>query len=204
MANRQISQLTAGTVGTTDVVVFQDAAGASEAKKATVQNILDLVPGGVQSVSQGTGITVDNTDPLNPIVSSTAIGTVLTEKISLTSADILALDGTPYTLIPAQGVGTFINVLKVYFQYNFVTTAYPDGGSIFTVFSSYFGLTVSNAIANVLNSSTTVFARPVIAAGVYITDSGYSNTPLLLCTTQQQTVGDGTLDVYITYDVITL
>lgn len=43
MADKQIAGLTAGAIGLTNVIPFQDAAAASEAKKTTVQDIIDLV-----------------------------------------------------------------------------------------------------------------------------------------------------------------
>ena len=151
-------------------------------------------------------LSVNGTSPdsAGNVTISSGGGSVSTVKVSLTSADILALAATPFTLIAAQGAGTFINVLKVYFKYNFVTTAYPNGGSLFTALNSYTGFTVSNALANVLSGTVTALARPVISLGAYITPIDYNNTPLLLCVTQTETTGDSTLDVFITYDVITL
>ena len=43
MANRQIYQLTNKTPLTTDVIPIQDAAGSQEAKKSTVQSIINLI-----------------------------------------------------------------------------------------------------------------------------------------------------------------
>ena len=112
MANRQIYELDAKTIATTDVIPLQDEFGAAEAKKVTVQDVLDAVPSdalkldvivfnayvisndaavalnaaGIQTVSGatdtntaaiagkldsvvgGTNVTVDNTDPINPII----------------------------------------------------------------------------------------------------------------------------------------
>ena len=43
MANSQIANLTAGSIGLTDVIPFQDAAAAASAKKATVQSVSNLI-----------------------------------------------------------------------------------------------------------------------------------------------------------------
>lgn len=173
MANRQISQLTAGTIGTTDLLVFQDAAGAAEAKKATVQDVLNLAGGsGVQTV-----------------------------KVSLTSADILALNSTPYTLVAAQGAGTMINVLKVWYLYRFVTTAYTGGGLLTVTMGP---INIAPALANLLSSSTDLIGRPGTGVTTTTSSFGYDNTPVLLNCSLAQTLGDSTLDVYVTYDVITL
>jgi hypothetical protein len=55
----------------------------------------DTATGGVQSVVAGTGVTVDDTDPANPVVSSTATGGVSsfntrTGAVSLTKGDVTA------------------------------------------------------------------------------------------------------------------
>lgn len=44
MANRQIFQLTSKTIANSDFVAVQDSLGFAEAKKVTVQNIVDQVP----------------------------------------------------------------------------------------------------------------------------------------------------------------
>lgn len=54
MANRQIYQLTSKTIASTDVIPLQDTAGAAEAKKVTVQNIIDAVPSDSSKLSVST------------------------------------------------------------------------------------------------------------------------------------------------------
>ena len=101
MANRQIFQLTAKTLVSTDVFPVQDESGSAEAKKVTLQNIVDAVPADgtklnvttfntfvsdfdtysgateteignkLDSVVGGTDIGIDNTDPNNPIINFT-------------------------------------------------------------------------------------------------------------------------------------
>ena len=44
MANRQIHELTSKTIATTDALPVQDENGNFEAKKVTVQNVIDAVP----------------------------------------------------------------------------------------------------------------------------------------------------------------
>ena len=43
MANSQIANLTAGTIGFTDVLAYQDATATADAKKSTVQSVSDLI-----------------------------------------------------------------------------------------------------------------------------------------------------------------
>jgi hypothetical protein len=73
MADKRYDQIAAGTISGTDIFLLADPATGA-LKKVTVNDLLDEVPAGgtgtVLSVSSGTGITVDNTDPANPIVSA--------------------------------------------------------------------------------------------------------------------------------------
>lgn len=58
MANRQLYQLDPRTLNPTDVFASQDNAGAAEAGKNTIQNIIDLVP--TPTLVAGPGITVND------------------------------------------------------------------------------------------------------------------------------------------------
>lgn len=132
-------------------------------------------------------------------------GTVSTIKVSLPSSAILALNATPFELIPAPGAGKTINVLKVFFKYNFNTTPYSGGGGIAVSLGSGFGsIPVSNAIGGVLNNFQTSYAKPTMYTGSVVISFGYANIGLYLTAGLPQTGGDGSLDVYITYDVVTL
>lgn len=65
-------------------------------------------PTGVQTIVAGTGITVDATDPLNPIVAAAASSglSVLSAVLDLTNAQILAgPTATPYAIVAAPGAG---------------------------------------------------------------------------------------------------
>jgi hypothetical protein len=131
-------------------------------------------------------------------------GSVTTVKVSLTSADILALNTTVFTLIPAQGAGTIVNVLKVWYSYNYNTTAYAGAGSLTVKFESVSGVPISGNIAGILSSGSNIIGMPSMSVGTYVATFGFDNTAVVLYNTTAQTLGDGTLDVYITYDVITL
>ena len=105
----------------------------------TMQDIIDSVPsGGVQSVVAGTNITVDDTDPANPIVSASGggggggiqgvhalvplssgdqINASITAQAN-TTANAFANRLTAYPFIPAQNITTsnlyiFVNTLAV-------------------------------------------------------------------------------------------
>jgi hypothetical protein len=157
----------------------------------------------VRSIVAGTNISVDNTDPLNPIVSASGGGGVNTVKVSLTSADILSLDGTnALTLIPAQGVNTLINVLKVWFQYNYVTNPY-SGSGIYVQLGT--AISIVSPTSGILSSGSSAIVRAVMNASAYnLSPNAVVNQSVSLSTVTAPTGGDSTLDVYLTYDVITL
>jgi hypothetical protein len=135
-------------------------------------------------------------------------GGVTTIKVSLTSADILALSPISlFELIPAQGVGTFINVLKVYFVYNFNSIQYTpsSGGGTLQVL-------VGNAIlgsipvvtgSGVITGTNTILQRPPIS-NTTVSVLNYDNVAVNMYSIVSYYNGDGTLDVFITYDTITL
>jgi hypothetical protein len=132
-------------------------------------------------------------------------GGVTTVKVSLTSADILATYGLTNTfeLIASPGTGKMLNILKVRYIYNFVTTAYTSLSSTFLSCKTGI-IPVANNIGNILTNSQTTLGIPTMYAGAITAPSGYENQPLTLIINNQVFAGDGTLDVYITYDTITL
>lgn len=73
MADKKISELTVATTPTGTELVEIVQGGVN--KQTTIQAIADLAPeAGIQSVVAGTNVTVDATDPLNPIVSASGGG----------------------------------------------------------------------------------------------------------------------------------
>jgi hypothetical protein len=128
-----------------------------------------------------------------------------TIKVSLTSADILALNATPFTLIAAQGAGTLTNVIRVWFKYNFNTTAYTGGGTLTVTYNSNGFIPVNTAFSNLLGQTSNSIGRPAMSFSVLtLQNSDMINVPITLICSAAQTLGDSTLDVYLTYDVITL
>jgi len=124
---------------------------------------------------------------------------VFTVSVSLTSAEILALDATPITLIPAQGAGTFIKLIGVTMKLNYVTTTYT-GGALRIYFSSGGSFIITNNTYT--NSSSVIFTPAFSTTQVFTT--GAENDDLIIDAASAVTVGDGSLDIYLTYSVISL
>jgi hypothetical protein len=120
-------------------------------------------------------------------------------KVSLTSAEILALNATPKVLIAAPGAGKFIRLYNVTMRLNFGTTSYtggsirikyPSGGSFIMTNSSHTNF--SSIIYNPALSTTQLFT------------TGAENDSLVLDASSAITNGDGTIDIYLQYTIIDL
>lgn len=130
------------------------------------------------------------------------------ETVTLTSAQILALHGTPVTLIAAPGAGQMILLQQVSMEYIFNTTPYtvPVGANLR---SSINGVNVGTDIAATglldQNANTIAYSR----AGnetTGITVATLANQPLVISNTNatEFTAGDGTLVVNVLYNIISV
>jgi len=177
----------------------------------TIQPSLGFTPENVANKS--TDITLGGATPSdvlypsqkavkNYVDAAISASSFTTVKVSLTSADILALDfSAPFTLIAAPGAGKFINVQSIYFKLNFGTTPYSN----VTIAVNLGPITgVVSGMSALLDASVDTFHT----GGVYPSSSPIAspvaNTALEITTSAPPTGGDGTLDVYITYNVISL
>lgn len=126
-------------------------------------------------------------------------------EVAVSSAEILALNSTPKTLLVAPGANSYIEIGKVIFEYTHVSTAYTvaglfiikDGGGYFQRFITDFTGEGANTI---------VFINDWNIWGATNHEQGYSilNDSLeFTCQTSDPTLGDGTLLVKIWYKVKT-
>lgn len=129
---------------------------------------------------------------------------VVTAKVTLSSAQILALHTTPIQLIAAPGAGKVIDVLGVTARTNFLTAAYGTNTEL-DITDATAGTILLKDTANVLGAtSTKVFkVEPSIAsnAALLVTANGAVNATVA---TGDPATGAGSVDIYITYKVITL
>jgi hypothetical protein len=123
-------------------------------------------------------------------------------KVTLSSAQILALNTTPVELVPAV-TGKLLVPQFLFQKYNHVSTAYTTSGlfriglgSITFGFSAFGAVITSADNAQGLNN----FSYSQSTSGLT-----YQNLPIILgATTANPTGGDGTLDLYLTYLEVTL
>jgi hypothetical protein len=135
------------------------------------------------------------------LLGATSGATTTKAQISLSSAQILALNTTPIEIIPAQGVGTIIKVIDVTVKYTHVTTSYSTADDLRIKYSGgdatnvmYSMLTLWNVGANQLRGGSPIPDVKILE------NTGIVATTNLL----DPTLGDGIAVVYVTYTVLTL
>lgn len=124
-------------------------------------------------------------------------GNIFTVKISVTNSQVLNLATAPKLLVAAQGVGTVIRLMDASVAYNHNTTAFSSTQLRFTMG----GLAIAANSALALSTSGIGFS---FVPNTNLTAAQSNNQALYLTTITNPTSGDGSLDVYVTYQVITL
>lgn len=125
-------------------------------------------------------------------------------QVALSSAQILALNATPVTLIPAMGAGTVIVVAGVTFKMVTTATAYASGGALEFRYTNASGAKVTADIAaGVVTAGAGTSYTSV--AGVTTSLTNVVNSPIIVDNaTAAFTTGTGTAVVGIRYNVFTL
>lgn len=126
-------------------------------------------------------------------------------KVSLTSAQILALNTTPIVIIPAPATtGYILDVLSVVGRMNFLTAAYATNTEL-DIIDTTAGSVLFKDTSTLLAATSTKVAKvePNIAsnAGLAVTAGGSVSVK---AATGNPATGAGTLDLYVTYQVIPL
>jgi len=121
-------------------------------------------------------------------------------KVSLTSAELLALDVTPKLLISAVA-NKLIRLRSVHQRYNHNTTAYTHTGLDRIAYG-----TIGNwlhTIPLVITSAQDTYGFQDFSINSS-TSTDYTGLSIILTATSAITLGDGTLDLYLTYDEISI
>jgi len=128
----------------------------------------------------------------------------VTTKVTLTSAQIKALNGTPIQLLAAPGSGTVYEILAVTGRINFLTAAYDTHTELDIIDATSGNVLYKDASALLASASTVIATIPPIInsnVGVIKTTNGAIQAK---AATGNPATGSGTLDLYVTYRVITL
>lgn len=128
---------------------------------------------------------------------------VITKKVHIKSADILALNSTPVELITAPGAGKVIEVLSVQGHETFVSAKYLTNTTL-QVIDKVTGNALFSDTATILAAVADVTAQLALSIGataLAITENGSVD---LTVKNGDPTAGDSDIDIYITYKINTL
>ena len=137
------------------------------------------------------------------------IAPFLSRDVHITSTQILALKDSPAVIVPAPGVGSWINCIKVFGNYNYLTTGYDlsAGPAYFYLGSVADGIVLSdNLLGDMLTiGSSQAFDVPLSTDknfGHAITHTLSENKPVLFSTpTANPLNGDGDIFLTIWYTI---
>lgn len=129
------------------------------------------------------------------------------KKVSVSSAEILALNTSPKELVAAPGTGKYIMIQKVYFVYNFGTAAYDT----------------TDSFPKIIIGTEDDISEGNVSIGVYDSNLGNNKSWITVGVTENHlfnlsansaikiailnanpTAGDGTLDIHLWYSEVTL
>lgn len=130
---------------------------------------------------------------------------ILLAETEISSAEILAMNSTPVQIIPAPGAGKAISILSVIINYQYGTSDYATN----TTLTGFFD-TIGDATTNPYCTNQSLLPSTSSKIGTFRQNSPAdigvgNNKPFMLATkTGNPTGGDGTLKVYVTYNIIEL
>jgi hypothetical protein len=123
-------------------------------------------------------------------------------KVTISSAQILALNSTPQVLIAAGGAGTIIQVVNLTLYLDYGTVAYATNLNLQTYLGT---MTPTNNLSASILASTADNIYQNSSISFSDTLANTVNQPLYLkVNTGNPTAGDSPLYVYVTYRIITL
>jgi hypothetical protein len=152
----------------------------------------------IGSISEG-----DLRDFGQDIADSVFSSNVLSTKVTISTAEILAMNTTPKQLIAAQGAGTFVEVLSIVFYLDYNSAAYATNTDLNYQYGS--PSSVTGAFVGAVTINSTADYIQVRKLDLDTNSANLINKPFLLnVATGNPTAGNSPLYVYLTYRVITL
>lgn len=122
-------------------------------------------------------------------------------KVTLTSAQILALNTTPVTLIAAQGANTYIEVLACVAYLKFNSIAYTGTNAANITYTNGAGAAATGTLASAFLDSSSSAAAKVIPVAV----TPVANAPVVISVgTANPAAGNSTITLDLFYRVVTL
>jgi hypothetical protein len=135
------------------------------------------------------------------IAATSVVGLLRRRRLTLTSAQILALFTTPQTLLPAAGVGMYQEIDSITAMMKFGTIAYTGANAVeIRYFNAAGAKSTGDLAAAWLNNASTRVDKTI---GVAVTE--VVNAPIVVCVpTANPGAGDGTVTFDIKYRTVSL
>jgi len=135
-----------------------------------------------------------------------ALGIPFTVKVSLTSAEILNLFTTPKQIIAAPGAGFCIQPICFFYEYNYGTTTYNTNQTLELRYAGVAANVNSNTILSRIFSVKARQGSLSTTLLTYIDSTQEIENKAFEVTVQtgNPTDGDGTLNIHVTYCIISL
>ena len=128
---------------------------------------------------------------------------VLTVKLTLTTAQILALNTTPIQIVPTPGVGFALQVINVMVRLNYNSIAYTTN-TVIGIYNNG-GTNYQHLIAGVLGDTVTkigIGSDQMTTIGI---SQVIENTALVVSTIGGNPLaGNSSINVYLTYSIVAL
>lgn len=152
---------------------------------------------------EGTWTMTTTGSPVTFTSPSAGGGGVQTAQVSLSSAQLLALNATPVLIVAAPGAGKVLSLLSVMYDYVFVTTPYTEADPVRLCYNSDPSLQIdAGATFDGGTSVSSILINPSQSQTGGPTAS-LDNSAIWLAVPSAMTAGDGTLKVTANYLVLT-
>lgn len=153
-------------------------------------------PGATAVIYGGSHVATDGT-----VTATYDAGSAQHAKVTLTSAQILALNTTPIQLVAAPGAGYYISVVEVMALLNYGTTQYTGANNVEIRYTNGSGAKVTGDLASSwLDSSATTAVKAVAAAVTPVANAKIvASVP-----TANPAAGDSTVTIDIAYRIVKL
>jgi hypothetical protein len=133
-------------------------------------------------------------------------GGVQTASVTLSSAQLLHLHGSPVQLIAAPGAGSVIKPFSITLEYKAGSTPYvaPDGG--FAIGTPALPGAAQGPGGGFVDQTSDQFAYLAGFGGAFGARSNFENQPIIVMQngSAEWTAGDGSVVINITYTVVAL